>query len=207
MPESSQENIPINLPKGQSLEAAREGVEWLPITSDLERTDIILTLLDFKLGTTISSPDPMLTNMTAELLQGLGLSYVAGDRGEWYVAKSEADAQRLHQVFEVRKDIKEQGRMSGYPESAVENYARDMEQIKKPDITEEEVYNVLSKSSGNLKVPPEILKEDFMVFLDFKLSATNWQEELKTVKKRAEAISKFDPLLYKRIVDSYHRTR
>lgn len=206
MPESSQEDNSINLSKEQSLEVARGMVEWLPITNDLERTDLILTLLDFKVGTAISSPDPMLTDMTVGLFQNLGLFYVTGDR-KWYVAKSQADVQRLHQIFEITEDIREQGRMSGYPESAVENYAKTMEQIKTPGKTEEEVYLILRERSGDLKVPPEILNEDFMAFLSFQLSANNWQSELEVVKKWAEAIKRFDATLYKRMVDWHHRAR
>lgn len=149
----------------------------------------------------------MLTDMTTELLQNLGLFYVTGGKGNWYVAKSQADAQRLHQVFEVTTDIREQGRMSGYPESAVENYARTREQIETPGRTKEEVYNILNKSLGDFKVPPEILNEDFMAFLSFQLSPSNWQGELETVKKWAEAIKRFDANLYKRMVDWHHRAR
>lgn len=209
MTEFSQEiSSSPRLPEGLSLKAAQELFEGLPISNDNERKDLALTILDFKVGTTIKPPDPMLTKMTTELLQGLELSYVAGDKEGWYVAKSEADAQKLHQVFEVTQDVREQGRMSGYPESAVENYARKMEQVLTPGKTEAEILNILKESDGNTKVPLAILKEDYMAFLSFQLSADNWQEELKTVERWAEAIKKFDPQLFKRIVVQHrlHKT-
>src|SRR3989344_2570662 len=105
MPES-EELTPIKLSEGLSLEAAQRTVEWLPITNDIERADLILTLLGFKVGTIISPPkDGLLTRITEELFQDLRLFYVAGEYREWYVAKSQADAERLHQIFEVTEDI------------------------------------------------------------------------------------------------------
>lgn len=202
-----QEQTPIKLPEGLSLEEARDAVEWLPITNDTERVDLILTILDFKVGTAISPPnDEVLIGITEESFQNLRIFYVVGEHREWYVAKSQADAERLHQVFEVTKDVREQGRMSGYPESAVENYARTMELIITPGKTQEEIDNILRESNGGLRVPPEILREDYMVFQDFELSANNWQNELETVKKWAEAVERFDPGLYKRRVAIRHRS-
>ena len=55
------------------------------------------------------------------------------------------------------------------------------------------------------KLPKEIAEQDYIAFLKFVLSKENWQEELETVKKWAEAIKTTDPDLYKREVENYKR--
>ncbi len=163
--------------------------------------DLILTLVDFKTGTSITPKRGNKRN-AKKILSNLGLSYVVGNYGSWYVAKSLENAQKLQQVFEVTRDIREQGRMSGYPESAVEASAKIMEEVTKPGKTEDEIVNILRTNEA--QIPRWLANMDFMIFSRFRFSADNWGEELKTVMKWADAIREFDPTFYKLWIDWHH---
>lgn len=73
------------------------------------------------------------------------------------------------------------GKELGYPTTAIEGYRS--KKIKKSDSLPEEVRN-----SGYIK------------FLNFQLSEDHWEEELKTVKERADALRGISPDLYQKII-------
>jgi len=183
-----------------------EKIDKLQI-NNLDRVDLELTMLGFKIGTPIRVPvikGQHNMQLTVGILQELDMSFVKGERQELYVANSKDNAQRTLNAF-ATGNIREQGKMSGYPESAVENYAITMEHISRQGITEEEVVNLFNESYG--EVTPEIRRENFMAFLSFALSKNKWVEEIETVKLWAEAIKKFDPSLYNKMVEFYHKRR
>lgn len=204
MPDQSPQEInPSNSQKELSRMADRDLVEKLPI-NDIDRVDLVLTLLNFKVGTAIKTASER-GQFASGLLRQLGLSFVTRREEEvLYIAKSQDNAQRVYDAFEITNNIREQGKVSGYPDSAIENYARTMEQISAPGKTEEEILNILRENNGDFKLTPEIRKKDFMAFLNFQLSANSWRDELETVSRWAEAIERFNPSLYKRMVEWYH---
>ena len=86
------------------------------------------------------------------------------------------------------KENRDLGKFYGFPDSAIEAF------MKGPNA-------VIQR----WKLPKEIAEQDYIAFLKFVLSKENWQEELETVKKWAEAIKTTDPDLYKREVENYKR--
>lgn len=136
----SQEITPGKLPEGLSLEVARKTIEQLPING-WDKVSLMLTILDFKVGTDITPPDE-------------------------------------------------------------ESFLRMMEQILEPGKIQKEVESILRENNGAFKVPPEIFRQAYMAFQGFELSGDNWQDELVTVRRWAEAIWSFDKGLYQGIVGS-----
>ena len=81
-------------------------------------------------------------------------------------------------------DIQERGRVLGFPDSAVSVFKKD-ELL----MSEEEL-------------PREVKESDYIKFLNFRLSRDHWQEELESVRHRAEMVRTHFPGLYDRIVGS-----
>ncbi len=75
----------------------------------------------------------------------------------------------------------EKGRLYGFPETAIQAY------IKGPTISKHQL-------------PPSIQQEDFMFLAQFGFSAENWEQEIETVKKWAEALKKEAPKLWEEYI-------
>jgi hypothetical protein len=74
----------------------------------------------------------------------------------------------------------------GYPETAVNAYENDPFHRKEGISIEE--------------LPEEVRNSDWIKFLSFGLSRSNWREELSQVKRYAETIQLFAPKLYKEVL-------
>lgn len=162
-----------------------------------------------------------------DTIKSLGLEYTEGGIGEqdpriierkdaepmkfpgseWqvlYVAQSKEVAERIKNLWketsEKNNEVKtcvEIGRLSGYPESAIQTYQEFFRDLRTKGLE-----NKISIDQAEL--PEEVQSEDYMAFSHFRLSRGNWREELKTVKAWADEIQKMDPKLYQRVVDKYH---
>ncbi len=93
------------------------------------------------------------------------------------VGKDEASLQALLDS----DSAEEAGHAFGMPDTAVSAY-------------------VDSKIKNRETLPSEVLSSDYIHFLDFRLSEDHWQEELESVKRRAEEVKRLTPDLYEKII-------
>ncbi len=90
-------------------------------------------------------------------------------------------------IADTKKNTKQRrlktGKLLGYPISAVNAFAKSG------------AFNCL----GLQNLPPDVLKNKYIKFLNFRLSKKNWKKEMEYVKKKAQMIKRISPELYKRI--------
>lgn len=214
-------------------------IEELPI-DDLEKVDLILTLLGFKSAIDIhvilkswrpDEKEPMLSreeeqailaNVQAKI-ESLGLSSVIGESRhhfkpqtltdektktpfilfgvEWQellVARTKEEAEKFKEICKLSEKEKAPllGKLSGYPDSCIQAYQKYVEAGYRAE-------GILMELSD---FPPDVREQDFMAFLQFRLSKDNWEKELETVKMWAEKIKTSAPKLYARIVERYKKS-
>lgn len=116
------------------------------------------------------------------------------------VASSKSKAQRFTTLLSKKEDsmaIKAQGIMLGYPATASAAYAAWREN---PELENE---LVLDKQV----LPSEIRGQEYMAFLQFRLSRDHWEQELETVKQWADTIRSISPTLYAATIKHYKEWR
>ena len=93
------------------------------------------------------------------------------------------DKENLEKISKAWKsdDTESIGKVLGFPKTAVEAYSKKEDRLYFDEL------------------PAEIAQADYAKFASFTLSKNNWQEELETAKKWAEAMRKNSPNLYKEI--------
>jgi hypothetical protein len=159
-------------------------IEQLDIGS-VPRAEAILVLLELKPATEFATmkwnekPEKV-----ADTLRQAGISVNVREpnkkeksekaTGFFTIAKSEQDLKKLMSI-DPGKDHVEYGKLMGYPKSAIEAFK--------------------TKKTLEFEEAPEL--ENFA--LKFKLSKTNWQEEIKTLKQWNRALKKYAPDLYKKL--------
>lgn len=172
-------------------------------------TDIAFTLREFdesgNLFSVVAGHEKTLGEIRSTL-DSLELVYVekgprqdkSGTKEEqwFFLSRDKENAEKLMTSFEGAGASKkgadaEYGRLSGFPPSAIDAFVKIQE---KGFARRHEV------SIDKEGLPAEVLKEDFMPFVRFRLSVEHWQEELETAKGWAEEIRQVDPALYERVV-------
>lgn len=112
----------------------------------------------------------------------------------WFItARTKEDALKLESLNpRGRSGQLTLGRMYGFPDTAARAYGRGQKYL-------------VPFRSGIEVLPRAVITEDYMAFLDFRLSKKDWRSELKTVRAWADAIRAFDPELYRREVKEYRK--
>ena len=83
---------------------------------------------------------------------------------------------------------KEIGLLFGYPKTAVEAYLKGEDYL-------------IPFNQENEFISPKIMHQDYMKFLNFRLSKDHWEEELEIPKKYAEIIKTKSPYLYNQLME------
>lgn len=185
-----------------------EKIESLPIR-DFEKADLILLLTGLKTAIDINVPRD--NKDWHDAIKALGLYSTEdeelGDENKrkFYIARSREDAEKLHDAF-VQRNNTDAGILSGYPPSAVENYRKTMNELLNPGLKGAETRDLLeNRFMESVDLPPEAKAEELLPFIQFRLSAKNWREEVEVVRKWVETIKNLDPKLYARIQDYYKK--
>ncbi len=84
----------------------------------------------------------------------------------------------VRDMKDIRAKTAAEGRLFGFPETAIEGYLHD-------------------KRKDNKTLPEEIRSSEAMPFLNFRLSEDHWQDEWKTVAARAEQVGALAPAIYR----------
>ena len=101
----------------------------------------------------------------------------------FYIGKDSECRDRIKDAFSKKDNDKKDliiGNELGYPLTAIEGYRN--RKIKKFD-----------------SLPEEVRNSEYVKFLNFRLSEDHWEEELKIVKDRADALKEISPELYRKI--------
>jgi hypothetical protein len=124
-------------------------------------------------------------------------TYAGHDRVRVYVGCDKESVEKIENAYNTYhiENSGIVGKLSGYPESAINAYMEATQRVPYGEKLKEMMYSD--------SLPEEIREEDFAAFVQFFLSRKNWREEIKTVKKWAEEIKKTAPALYERIVKDY----
>ncbi len=184
-----------------------EKIEGLPLV-DFDKVDIMLILKNLKQATYVKIYSDRKKDFE-QSLKDLGLVGLLGKKEklpnskktaqEFYIARTEDVAKRIETALQTFNDA-ELGVLSGYPPSAIENF----EKIKKLTGSEKEVYESLKGLLIEVsELPEDIRQEDYLSFVNFRLSRDNFRQELEVVRGWAEEIKRLDPALFKRVVDWY----
>lgn len=179
-------------------------LEELPI-GDSSRIDLALAIEGLKRATDIQIPyadDESAESIQVkiqeaeEFFKENELQFVANQRKdiqdlnwkEYIVGKNKEDVLAFQQAWNLPETlvVKDRiGTLSGFPQTSVDAYTD-----KNALIAEAEI--------------PEIIRnQEYMAFCSFKFSKANWQDEIETVKKWAEAIKNRHPKIYERRVKEY----
>jgi hypothetical protein len=196
-PETSREKI-------ESIENApldiQEKVDILLILKDLKpASDISLYSEEWPEGEKEKEINPESIEKTEELLKKNNLLYEPFEEkvADWYkdekgqkvrkektfiIAKNEENLNLIKKAFETG-DEKLFGKAYGFPQTSIEAYLGKGEAI------------------DSNKLPEEIKQQDALAFSKFKLSKDNWQEELKTAQKWADAVKETSPKAYNEFME------
>jgi hypothetical protein len=106
--------------------------------------------------------------------------------GEWksieiFIANNQENLEKISKAWKS-DDIESIGKVLGFPKTAVEAYSKKEDRLYINEL------------------PAEIVEANYAKFASFTLSKNNWQEELETAKKWADAIRKNSPNLYREII-------
>jgi hypothetical protein len=180
-------------------------IEGLPL-ADFDKADLMLILQSLKQATDIRIYGSQVKKFMKSL-QELGLAGILGKKEkvsnrrmvhEFYIGRTEELAKQLKSAWDTLDDQKI-GSLSGYPPSAIEAYIKMEVSLGG---SEEEVAQLLRELFiARHELPEDIRKEDYLTFESFRLSRTNFRDELETVKRWAEEIKRLDPSLYQRVVE------
>jgi hypothetical protein len=89
---------------------------------------------------------------------------------------------------ERRRKIIDEGRLFGYPETAIEGYLN-------------------GHMKNNVTLPEDYRTSDAMAFLNFRLSEDHWSDEWRTVEARAEQVKTMAPAVYETTIKEAQRNR
>jgi len=98
------------------------------------------------------------------------------------------DQESLDALVEINKEPNDEireaqrGRMFEIPDTAIKNWIRG------------------GNFKDHLTLPEDVQGSEYFHFIDFALSEDHWEEELETVKQRAETIKRITPQLYEKII-------
>lgn len=183
-------------------EAIKE-IENLDFIDNQSKVDIILTYkkvkpsskveLFFKPGYESYSERDFKANIdkVERIFKDLSLRYVLEISEEekdfrvavFYIGKDIECRDRIKNAFGEKDNDKKDlnaGNELGYPPTAIEGYRSG--KIKKFD-----------------SLPEEVRNSEYVKFLNFLLSEDHWEDELKAVKERANALKEISPELYRKI--------
>lgn len=102
----------------------------------------------------------------------------------FYVGQDNEHLNKIRKAFSEKDEAKRDliiGKELGYPASATEGYRS--KKIKKND-----------------SLPEEVKNSEHINFLNFRLSEDHWEDELKTIKERADTLREISPSLYQKVV-------
>ena len=131
--------------------------------------------------------------------------YKSGGKKIYFVASNKKDLDLISKLWfgdhvKDPKVYKEVGRMSGFPDTAIETYDKF---TRLPDPERRKVGNELTLSPEEKK---KLFSGDTYYFsLFFYMSRDHWQTESETIKKWAEEIRRLTPGLYKAYIDDFKK--
>lgn len=198
-----------------------EAIENIDFLGDQDKMELILTYLgekpssiveiDYNEKKSIVSEDEFLQakddlkklfeecGLEFSILESKGVDY-SDDcferRGFTFFIGRNKDAIEKLKEARLWKNIKEEGLLLGYPESACKAFSEAMRDGNSKKLLEKkELWKKLS-----LEEKKEFIEKGLFHFQNFRFSEDNWEEELKTVKKWQEIIREKSPKLYRDMI-------
>ncbi len=104
----------------------------------------------------------------------------------FYVGQDNEHLDKIKKAFSEKENVKRDlviGENLGYPKTAIEGY-------------------ISRKFKKNDSLPEKVKNSEYINFLNFKLSEEHWEDELKAVKERSDALKQISPNLYRKIVEN-----
>ena len=108
---------------------------------------------------------------------------------QFLIGKNEEKIEQLEKAI-LDEDVKKQGILFGYPESAVEAFSKGIKEL----FIHEDWWQTLSE-----KEKEDISKEGVLNFKNFQFSKKHWRKELETVRKWQGITEEKAPKLYQEI--------
>jgi len=170
-------------------------VTWLPGEEpkkvDQEKVESTIQLLK-RLGFYVTKPE--LDHEDAVIYED-GTRSAGAENLRLYVAREAETAENLKRAYAEKDDITF-GRLSGFPETAVQEFVKTREMLW------EERSQYLVDVNFN-DIPKEVRELPYMAFAQFRLSKNNWKEKIKTAERWAKEIERLSPALYNKITSDY----